>query len=551
MKNLPSPHASQLAHSVTKIPAPVFLAALVLLSLSSAHAVDGTWKAGTGSGVWSATTNWTGNPNPVPGGAGSKVGLNTGTGGSVFVTIDGAVASRTVGTLDFGGSSIWTVASGSGGTLTFDNSGSNAVINIEDVAAATLSNHVINAPVILNSSLIINANDPMRGLGTGAAGVISGAGSITKNGPGGLGFYFSAVNTFAGGFTLNGGEVGASNNSSFGSGTLTLNSGSIVNTGGYRGYANTLVLGGDVTLNTAGGGSNNFSGTTTLTGSRILTVESAVASLIGNIGESSAGYGITKTGTGSLTLSGSNTYSGTTTLTAGTMIVGNNSALGTGKTVVSGASAATLKINSGITVGNNIVYSSSNASSAIERVVANSASFNVGTTGTLTSDFAGGTDNTTASLLAGSGATTLTMSFAPTATASNDGSRISDVFDLSLSTSRTYVLQLTTGVVGSDPLYLGWLDGGAWVEATTGNTGTPGSLAGPHAMTWDAFVSANGAFNATTMLGAYGYDETTTTAWAVLDHNSEFALVVPEPTTLGLLGLSLTVLVALRRRRTA
>jgi len=342
---LPSPGAP------TKIPVSAFLAAVVLFSLPSVRAVDGTWKAATGSGVWSATSNWTGDPNPVPGGAGSKVSLDTGTGGTVGVTIDGAVASRTVGTLDFGGSSIWTLQATGGGTLTFDNSGTDAVINIENVGAIS-SAHVITAPIILNSSVIVNANDPNRGLSTGAAGVISGAGSITKNGPGGLGFYFSAVNTFAGGFTLNGGEVGASNNSSFGSGTLTLNSGSIVNTGGSRGYANTLVLGGDVTLNTAGGGSNAFTGTTTLTGTRILTADSAV-NLRGDIGDGGNGYGITKQGTGTMTLSGSNNYSGTFTLDSGGITLAGTNGFGSGELIVNGGSIGS---NGTKTVANDVTW---------------------------------------------------------------------------------------------------------------------------------------------------------------------------------------------------
>ncbi|MEI6337242.1 MAG: hypothetical protein WCQ57_01505, partial [Verrucomicrobiota bacterium] len=44
----------------------------LLATAVTAHAVDGTWKTATGSGVWSATGNWTGNPNPVPGGVGSS-----------------------------------------------------------------------------------------------------------------------------------------------------------------------------------------------------------------------------------------------------------------------------------------------------------------------------------------------------------------------------------------------------------------------------------------------------------------------------------------------
>ena len=58
----------------------------------------------------------------------------------------------------------------------------------------------------------------------------------------------------------------------------------------------------------------------------------------------------------------------------------------------------------------------------------------------------------------------------------------------------------------------------------------------------------NVAWNPGFSLGSYGRDTTTGSAWAVLNHNSEFG-IIPEPTTWALLAFSLTIVMVLRRRR--
>ena len=92
--------------------------------------------------------------------------------------------------------------------------------------------------------------------------------------------------------------------------------------------------------------------TTTFTGSG-----SARFTFSGAIGESASGYGITKSGTSTLTLSGNNNYSGITTINAGKLVVSHNNALGTtaGGTTVNGVAATsgfgnTVTLSSGITV---------------------------------------------------------------------------------------------------------------------------------------------------------------------------------------------------------
>jgi|GEM_PF-6124716 len=89
-------------------------------------------------------------------------------------------------------------------------------------------------------------------------------------------------------------------------------------------------------------------------------------------------------------------------------------------------------------------------------------------------------------------------------------------------------------------IFLGWQNAdGQWVNAVQGNVGgnAQGPILGLPAVSAD--VSA--------MLGQWGVDIGSNTVWAVLNHNSRFA-VLPEPATFGLLGLGAMGLLARRRR---
>lgn len=267
--------------------------------------------------------------------------------------------------------------------------------------------------------------------------------------------------------------------------------------------------------------------------------------------------GIVKNGSGTLRLDvgtesaqpNASSFAGGVTINSGRVEIANSSALGSGALSLSSANQAVLRLESGITVANTITFSNTNATSAVEVVVASSAAFRVGTSGTLQSRFAGGQADTTVRILGGTNSsvsnTTLLMSLADSSPAGNDSIRVSDVLNLTGTGSDIFVLELGVADV-SVGQFLGWLDpdSGTWLNAITENSAT-GILAQQN---FAGSFAASGASATADYLGSWGYDTTANTVWAVLDHNSAFA-VVPEPGAGLLLGLGAAFIFWRKRRR--
>jgi autotransporter-associated beta strand protein len=130
--------------------------------------------------------------------------------------------------------------------------------------------------------------------------------------------------------TASGTSISAGATSSLGTGTFTINGGTIDNTSGSAvtlATNNAQSWAGDFTFT----GTNNLNmgtGAVALTGSRVLTVSAGALTVGGVIGDAGSGFSLTKQGPGALSLGGANTYTGGTVINAGTVQVTGSLAAG-------------------------------------------------------------------------------------------------------------------------------------------------------------------------------------------------------------------------------
>src|SRR5205823_5304864 len=172
------------------------------------------------------------------------------------------------------------------------------------------------------------------------ADVISGNFNLSKSGAGAL--TLSAANTFGGvgeSFTLNAGTLNIGNAAALGdaSNTFVINGGTIDNTSGSaltinnytQTWSGSFTFTGSNSLNLGTGGVTLNANPTITTTAGTLTVDGVIADGSGN--------SLTKAGTGILALGGTNTYTGPTTINGGKLIV--NGSLAGGAVSVNGGAA--------------------------------------------------------------------------------------------------------------------------------------------------------------------------------------------------------------------
>jgi autotransporter-associated beta strand protein len=146
--------------------------------------INGVYSSGTG-GSYNTAGHWTN--GQVPTNPGDTATFGTSITAPATITLDG---NHTLGQITFNSTYAYTITPGSpAGTLTIDDTGDVAGVNPLITVAA--GNHVISAPVAMANGLTVTASS---GTTLTISGVLSGAGSFNKSGPGTL--ILSAANTF-------------------------------------------------------------------------------------------------------------------------------------------------------------------------------------------------------------------------------------------------------------------------------------------------------------------------------------------------------------------
>ena len=256
------------------------------------------------------------------------------------------------------------IISGNNGTLSLNNTNAlaNAIVNKgsnNTLAFGVAGSNTYNIAGLFGSGgIALGANT--LDLNTTVSnnyytGILSGTGGLIVEGSGTSSI--AGANTYSGGTVVNGGLVNFNTTGTMGSGSLTVNGGTV----DFWGRTITNSLAG---LN----GGSIINGTLTNDGGVFAVQSGAISAAL------AGSNGLTKSGSGTVTLSGANTYSGQTTISAGTLLLG------------AGASLASTNINLGTSgsPGTLDVSSKSSYTLTSAQTLSGSGLVNIGSGKTLT-----------------------------------------------------------------------------------------------------------------------------------------------------------------------
>ncbi len=363
---------------------------------------------------WDVAGNWT-NTDAFPNGAGAEVMINANIGSNETINLDQAITLGALTVGDADGSAAYTIAATNGGTITFDNSGSPAVLT----QSATSSGDTISAPIMINGSLIIN-NNSTNSMTLSGTNLISGVVTLAK-GSLRVGNASALETTTADIFISNGATLDL-NGFNLGAGPLTVSGagvsgdGAIISTAGapQLNALQSVALTGVTTFGGAGrwdirGSNSNIASATLSTGgnaynltktggNQISLAAVAVDPALGNIdiqqGILSMETATTSLGntTNMLTVESSATLSFFQTTNIWSKIFALN---GDGATTTVNVTGGSNMLNGPVTLGGSCIYGVADAALAINGPISGPGSLNKILDGTLylygTNTYAGGT----------------------------------------------------------------------------------------------------------------------------------------------------------------
>ncbi len=216
------------------------------------------------------------------------------------------------------------------GSATLDYTGGNASTN-RDLTISEAANAVLR---------VAQASTMLAWGGNLAATT----GSLTLEGPGAIAL--SGTNLHSGGTTLASGTLHINSNGALGSGTFTIQGGSIDNTSGAPlSIANSQSWQGDYTF----GGSNALTfQNVALAGNRSVSISTGTLTVAGSV----SGGSLAKSGSGLLVLSGSNNYSGPLSVDGGALRIEGGFAIpDTGTIILANTAGASLTVSTNETIG--------------------------------------------------------------------------------------------------------------------------------------------------------------------------------------------------------
>ncbi len=173
---------------------------------------QGSWQP-TAAGTFSFNTaaNW--NPAVVPNGIGAIANLSSNLAGDETVNLDAAITLGTLNLGDTDASNKFTLAAGTGGSLTL-NAGSGFAATLSQ--RGTSAGDTISAPLTLASDLEVANLTAAGGPALTFSGTLSGPGRFFKNGAGPV-IITGDNSAFAGGFGINSGVLNLGNGGATGS----------------------------------------------------------------------------------------------------------------------------------------------------------------------------------------------------------------------------------------------------------------------------------------------------------------------------------------------